>query len=147
MVESGSLNNKSKKNHKYFMADVVEFTSLSDETKKLIKDYEQNLLTIQIPDWCDLIRIGKGEYFLPKDKEGFYGEYKLEVEKKRIYVCERVNSNENSDCGLFRDGVVRNIEPNSETISPETIASRKADVEKSNKWFFEEHPELPQFDY
>ena len=52
------------------MLRVVEYISLSDKNKREAKEFEKHSLR-NAPEWCDLIRLGKGEYYLPRDVKGY----------------------------------------------------------------------------
>ena len=130
------------------MIDVVEFTSLSDKSKRVSKEFEKNIL-INAPKWCDVIRLGKGEYYLPRDAKGFYGDYRITEEKSKIYICKKLKTIDNSNLcnALFRDGEVREIEVDAETVLPANIERLIEMAKEADDRFFEEHPELPQYDY
>ncbi|MBO5955156.1 MAG: hypothetical protein J6Q13_04255 [Clostridia bacterium] len=129
------------------MLRVVEFLSF-DKSKRMAKEYEERLLMLQIPDWCDIVRIGSGRYFIPQDRKGYYGEYEITKLEKQIYVCEKIQISKNAGIkGLFRDGSVCEIDETFEIISPQQIIETKEYAQKNDENFFEEYPELPQFDY
>ena len=129
------------------MLRVVEFLSF-DKSKKIAKEYEETLLMIQIPEWCDIIRIGKGRYYIPQERKDYLGEYEIIKLEKQIYVCEKIQISQDGEVkGLFRDGSVCVIEENCSTINPQKIIETKENVQNCDNGFFEEHPELPQFDY